>query len=107
MINCEAFSASACEFTLEHNLTSNQVGGGCEGDKAEGVDGRAIDSRWAMAESRVGRTVTECQDEPQDVSDCVMKFRSSDMRWWRADVPKRRNWTSLAAARWTWIIEMR
>jgi hypothetical protein len=89
MIKCEAFSASACEFTLEHSLTSNQVGGGFEGDRAPGgVDGRAIDSRCAMAESRVGGTVTECQDGPaQDVSLRLTKLRSSDMRCWRADVP--------------------
>ena len=87
MIKWEAFSASACEFTLEQSLTSNQVGGGCEGDKSElsgGVDGLAIDSRCATAESRVGRRGTKCQDGSQGVSLSLIKLRSSDMRCWRA-----------------------
>ena len=77
MIKCEAFSASAGDFTLEHSLTSNQDGGGCEGDKAEspsGVDGPAIDSRRATAESRVGRVVTECQEGSQEVSLILIKL---------------------------------
>lgn len=77
MIKCVAFSASAGDFTLEHSLTSNQDGGGCEEDKAgspSGVDGPAIDSRRATAESRVGSFVTECQEGSEEVSLTLMKL---------------------------------
>src|SRR5258708_2742049 len=109
MIKWEAFSASAGDFTLEHSLTSSQVGGGyaassSEGDSSGRVDGPAIDSRRAMAESRVGRLVTSCQDGSQDASICPMKLRSWDMRGWIANVLRQRERTS-RAARWTWIID--
>jgi hypothetical protein len=92
MIKCEAFSASAGDLTLKHSLISNEIGGGCDTLSGEenkawssgGSDEPVIESSWATAESRVGRFVTESQDE--SVSGCPMKLRRLVMRPWRESV---------------------